>query len=111
MTLGREDRVRRPMFITYRRTGGVLALLAFAAVAIAATLFAVVVAVAALIVIVAAAAVVLVARAVLPASWRRRASSSSGRVALETIETTAVDASEWSDDRALPADSDTRPTR
>jgi len=96
------------MFIRYRRTGGVLTLLALAAVAIVATVFAVVVAVTVLIVLVAGAAGLLLARAVLPASWWPRASSSGGRAAPDTIETTAVHVAEWSDDRVLPSDRETR---
>jgi hypothetical protein len=58
------------MFITYRRTGGIFALLTFAAVAFAATVLTVVVAATVLIVALGTAAAVLLARAVLPASWR-----------------------------------------
>jgi hypothetical protein len=55
------------MFITYRRTGGIFALLTFAAVAFAATVLTVVVAATVLIVALGTAAAVLLARAVLPA--------------------------------------------
>jgi hypothetical protein len=58
------------MFITYRRTGGIFAVLTFAAVAFAATVLTVVVAATVLIVALGTAAAVLLARAVLPASWR-----------------------------------------
>ena len=61
------------MFITYRRTGGIVALLTFAAVAFAATVLTVVVAATVLIVALGTAAAVLLARAVLPASWRHHA--------------------------------------
>jgi hypothetical protein len=57
------------MFISYRRTGGVFALLMFAAVALAATVLTVVVGATVLVVVVACAAMALVARAVLPARF------------------------------------------
>ena len=56
----------RPMFITYRRTGGIFALLTLAAVAFAATVLTIAVAATMLIVALGTAAAVLVARAVLP---------------------------------------------
>ena len=78
------------MFIAYRRTGGVLALLAVAAVAVVGTVLTVVVGATVLVGVLAVAAVALVARAVLPASvWPSRV----GPVTpwpQETIETTAV---------------------
>src|SRR4051812_5335326 len=57
------------MFVRYRRTGGVFALLAFAAFALAAIVLTVVVGAAVLVVVIAIAAVALVVRAVLPRSW------------------------------------------
>ena len=57
------------MFITYRRTGGIFALLTLAAVAFAATVLTIAVAATLLIVALGTAATFL-ARAVLPASWR-----------------------------------------
>ena len=58
------------MFITYRRTGGIFALLTLAAVAFAATVLTIAVAAILLIVALGTVATVLLARAVLPASWR-----------------------------------------
>ena len=74
------------MFITYRRAGGVFALLTFAAVALAATVLAV--AVAAVVLIVAAAA--LVWRAVRPTSSGHHSVSPATPWPQETIETTVV---------------------
>ena len=78
------------MFLTYRRTGGVFALLTLAAVAIAATVVTVAVAAIILIVAVAAAAAVLLVRAVLPSSWRRRTAPPATSWPQETIEGTVV---------------------
>jgi fatty acid desaturase len=61
------------MYITYRRTGGVWALLAFAAVALAAMVVGAAVAATLLVATLAIGAVALVAGAVLPASWRQPA--------------------------------------
>jgi hypothetical protein len=60
------------MLIAYRRTGGVLALLTLAVVAVAATLFTIAVGATLLIGAAAVAAVAFLARSVLPASRRRR---------------------------------------
>ena len=79
------------MVITYRRTGGVFALLMVAAVALAATVFTVALGVIVLAVGVAMAAVALAARAVLPARWRRRTVAPATPWPQETIEGTVVD--------------------
>jgi len=60
------------MFITYRRTGGLFALLAVAAVALATTLVTIAVAAMLVIAAIAIAGVVLLGRAVLPRSWLDR---------------------------------------
>jgi len=78
------------MFITYRRTGGVWALLAFAAAALAVIVVGAAVAATLLVAVLAIGAVALVARAVLPASWRQPAVRPPARWPLETIEATAV---------------------
>jgi hypothetical protein len=86
------------MFISYRRTGGVLALLASAAVVLAATVLAAVVAAAMLIVALAGAAAALLARAVRPASWRHHPDSPSTTWPGVTIEGTAVNPAGASDE-------------
>lgn len=78
------------MIISFRRTGGVVTLLAFAAVALVATLVTVVVAAAVLVVLVAAGAALLLLRAVRPAAWRLRTRPGSSHVAVDTIEGTVV---------------------
>jgi hypothetical protein len=60
------------MLITYRRTGGLFALLGVAAVALAATLVTIAVAATLVIAAIAIAGVVLLGRAVLPPSWLDR---------------------------------------
>ena len=78
------------LFITYRRTGGVFALLTCAAVALAATVLAVVVGATVLVVALAVAAVALAARAVLSAwSWHHTVPPATAWP-LETFETTVV---------------------
>ena len=99
------------MLITYRRTGGLLALLALAAVAVGATVLTV--AVAAILVAVAAAiaSTVVLGRAVLPRSWRNRTVAPKRPWPYETIDTTAMTASSASDTRNVPrmdADDSTR---
>jgi hypothetical protein len=97
------------MFITYRRTGGVFALLTFAAVALATTLLTVAVVATVLIVAVAVAAAALVARAVLPASSWYHTVSPAAPWPQETIETTVVNPTGFSDERdLLRMDSDKR---
>jgi MFS superfamily sulfate permease-like transporter len=78
------------MFITYRRTGGVLALLAFAAVALSAAVLTVAAAAAALLVAVVVAVVAFLVRAVRPASRRRHAVPAATPWPQETIEATLV---------------------
>ena len=74
------------MLITYRRTGGVFALLMVAAVALAAMVLTIAVAASLLIVAVALAAAALLARAVLPASWRSRSLPAATPWPRKTIE-------------------------
>src|SRR5688572_9493699 len=85
------------MSITYRRTGGVFALLTFAAVALAATVLSIAAAATLLVAALAIGTVTLVARVVLPRwPWQ-----SSVRPVTpwpqETIETTAVNPARFSD--------------
>ncbi len=95
------------MFITYRRTGGIFALLTFAAVAFAATVLTVVVAATLLIVALGAAVAVLLARAVLPASWRHHTIPRPTPRPRDTIEATVVHPNGSSDERdRLRMDSD-----
>ena len=91
------------MFITYRRTGGIVALLTFAAVAFAATVLTVVVAATVLIVALGTAAAVLLARAVLPASWRHHPipRPTPWPWPRDTIEATVVHPNGSSDERDL----------
>lgn len=97
------------MFITYRRTGGIFALLTFAAVAFAATVLTVVVAATVLIVALGTAATVLLARAVLPASWRKRTIPPPTPWPDDTIEATVVHPNGSSEGRdRLRMDSDKR---
>jgi hypothetical protein len=78
------------MFISYRRSGGVRALLAFAAVALAAILLTVAVAATVLIVGVVVAAAALLVRALRPGS-RRHTEPPAAPWAQDTIEATIVD--------------------
>jgi fatty acid desaturase len=95
------------MFITYRRTGGIFALLTFAAVAFAATVLTVVVAATVLIVALGTAAAVLLARALLPASWRHHTMPPPTAWPHETLEATVVHRNGSSDERdRLRIDSD-----
>ncbi len=90
------------MFITYRRTGGVFALLTFAAVALAATVLTVAVAATVLLVALAVAAVALVARAVRPTSPQHHTTvPPAAPWPQETIETTVVNRTASSDERDL----------
>jgi hypothetical protein len=75
--------------MTYRRTGGLFALLALATVTLAATLLTIAVAAT---LAVAIGAAVWVRRAVLPRSWRNRAVPSATRWPHKTIDVTVVDA-------------------
>jgi hypothetical protein len=90
------------MLITYRRTGGLFALLTLAAVALAATVLTIAVAATLLIVAVAIAAAALVGRAVLPRSWRNRTIASATAWPHETIDATVVDTTRSFDTRKLP---------
>ena len=74
------------MLITYRRTGGALAIVALAAT----TLIAAVVVAAILVVGSLVAAAVLLARAVLPRAWRRRIVPQAASWPHETLEATVV---------------------
>jgi hypothetical protein len=90
------------MVITYRRTGGLLMLLAVAAAALAATVLAVAVAGAILIVSAAIAAVALFGRAVLPRRWRRRMVPAVTRWPHPTIDARVVNATSSPDTQPPP---------
>lgn len=90
------------MLITYRRTGGLFALLAVAAVAIAATVLTIAVAATLLIGAVAIAGVVLLARAVLPRSWLDRTAPSATPWPHETIDARVVTGTNSPDRREPP---------
>ena len=76
------------MLITYRRTGGLLALLIVATAALAAVLTLAVAAILAVTLV----AIALVGRAVLPRSWRNRTVPSATPWLHETIDATVVEA-------------------
>jgi hypothetical protein len=78
------------MFIGCRRTGGVLAFMTFAAVALAAAVFAVVVGAIVLIVALAVAGVASVARAILPARPGRHNGRPASPWPHETFDATVV---------------------
>ena len=82
------------MLITYRRTGGVLLLIAVGGLALAAAVLTVAVAATVLIVAAGAAAFALLGRAVVPRSWRRRPVPSATPWPRETIEGTVVKATD-----------------
>ena len=86
------------MFITYRRTGGVFALVTFAAVALAATVLTVAVAAAMLVGALAVTAVGLLARAVLPTWSRHHTVPPPTPWPRETIEATVVNPTRGSSD-------------
>ena len=86
------------MFITYRRTGGVLALLSLVAVGLAATVLTAAVAATLLIVALPIAAAFVLARRVLPAAWRRRHVAQGASGTGETLEGTVVDSTVVHDD-------------
>jgi hypothetical protein len=95
------------MLFTYRRTGGLFALLTLAAVSVAAAALTVAVAVTLLIVPLTIAAAVLFARAVLPRSWWRRTVPPPTPWPHETIEATVVDRTGSSDEgHVLPVGRD-----
>lgn len=77
------------MLITYRRTGGVLALLAVVAVAVAGLLLAATAVAALAVVAVALAGIALVARMLAWTPWRRRAAAPTV-ITGDTIEGTVV---------------------
>jgi hypothetical protein len=87
------------MLITYRRTGGIVALVVFGVVAVAAAVLTVAVAASALLVVAGGAAIALIVRALLPASWRRRTVPAAAPWPQETIEGTVVEEVESSRDR------------
>ena len=89
------------MFITYRRTGGMFALLTLAAVAFAAAVLTLAVAATILIVALAGSAIALLARAVRPTSWRHHTVPPATRWPQETIEATVVNPTSSSDERDL----------
>jgi hypothetical protein len=78
------------MLITYRKTGGLGALLALGAIALVAGVLTIAAATVVLIVGVAGAGLVLLVRTVLPRSWRRRAVLPATEWPHETIEGTVV---------------------
>lgn len=78
------------MLITYRKTGGLGALLALGALALVAGVLTMAAAAVVLVVGVAAAAIVLFVRAVLPRSWRRHTVPPATEWPHETIEGTVV---------------------
>jgi hypothetical protein len=89
------------MFISYRRTGGVFALLTFAAVALAATALAIVVAATVLVAALVLAATAFVARGALSGRWRRHTVPPVSRWPHATIDTTAVNPPRSSAERDL----------
>jgi L-alanine-DL-glutamate epimerase-like enolase superfamily enzyme len=89
------------MLIARRRTGGVLALLTFAAILFAVTVLTVAVVAAGLIVALAAAAAAFVARAVRPAWAWQQAAPPAPTSPLKTIEMTVVRAPGLAADRDL----------
>ena len=89
------------MVITYRRTGGLLVVLALGAAALAAMVLTIAVAGILVIATAAIAAVALVARAVLPRRWRRRTVAPMTRWPHQTIDATVVNGTSSSDTRNL----------
>jgi hypothetical protein len=78
------------MLITYRRTGGLIALLAVAAAAVAAMVLTIAVAAALAIAAIVVAGVVLLGRAVLPRAWLDRTVPSATSWPHETIDARVV---------------------
>jgi hypothetical protein len=78
------------MQIIYRRSGGILALVAFAVIAVVATFFAVAVVATTLVVLLAVAAVAFVVRAFSPGRRRGPAAAAEGEKATDVIEGTVV---------------------
>jgi hypothetical protein len=87
------------MVITYRRTGGMFALLTLAAVTFAAAVLTVTAAAVILIVALAVATAALLVRAVLPRSWRRQTVAPATTWPQETIDATVVNPTGSSDER------------
>ena len=90
------------MLITYRRTGGLFALLAVAAAALAATVLTIAVAATLAIAAIAIAGVVLVGRAVLPRSWLDRTGPPATPWPHDTIDARVVTRTNSSDRREPP---------
>jgi hypothetical protein len=90
------------MLITYRRTGGLIALLAVAAAALAVTVFTIAVAATLAIAAIAIAGVVRLGRAVLPRSWLDRTAPSATPWPHETIDGRVVTRTNSSDQREPP---------
>ena len=90
------------MLITYRRTGGLIALLAVAAAALAATVLTIAVAATLVIAAIAIAGVVLLGHAVLPRSWLDRTAPPATPWPHEIIEAKAVTHTDSSDHRQPP---------
>ena len=88
------------MFIIYRRTGGVLATLTFAAVVLTATVLTAAVAAVVLLVGLSIVATVLLGRAVLPKSWRPHPVPSPTPWPLETIDASVVTPTPSSDEHS-----------
>ncbi len=93
------------MFIVYRRTGGILALIGIAIAAIAAIVLTVAVGTVVLIGTLAAGAVLFLLRAVLPTSRRRRQAPPPSHWPGETIDASVVEST------VLPDGTDTADTR
>ncbi len=94
------------MLLTYRRTGGVCALLTLSAVALAGAALAVIIGATVLVIALAVAAVALVARVLLPAwSWRRAVPPATPWPH-ETFDTAVVNRTTASDADILRMDSD-----
>jgi hypothetical protein len=89
------------MVITYRRTGGMFALLTLAAAAFAAAVLTVAAAAVILIVALAIATAAVLVRAVLPRSWRHQTVPSATTWPQETIDATVVHPDGSSDERDL----------
>lgn len=92
------------MIITYRRTGGLFALLTLAAMTLAAAILTVAVAAGLLLAALGIAAVARLARALLPTSWRVSTVSGPASWPRETIEATLVNPSGSPDPRDPSSD-------
>ena len=97
------------MLITYRLTGGLFALLAVAAAALAATVLTIAMAATLVIAAIAIAGLLLLGRAVVPRSWLGRTAPSATSWPHETIDARVVTRTSSSDQREprrLAADTD-----